>query len=120
MKKLLLLLLLFPFLVGAMPSNMNDREFSKFQETNLGLTSVRVKISPDSTIAGTLITTTTIPSGPYDTCTAGAIAIDSTYLYACTSANTWQRTTWTAWSVTRTPLMLNGIQLQLNGVNLQK
>jgi hypothetical protein len=61
----------------------------------------------------------TAPASPTDTGTVGQVAFDGTYWYVCTATNTWMRTQLSTWAISRDLLMLEGIQLQLEGVDLQ-
>jgi hypothetical protein len=61
----------------------------------------------------------TAPVNPTDTGTVGQVAFDGTYWYVCTATNTWMRTQLSTWVISRDLLMLEGIQLQLEGVDLQ-
>jgi len=62
----------------------------------------------------------TVPSWPGDACSSGEMARDTQYLYVCSDTNTWSRLSLSEWTVERKLIQLNGIQIQLNGVNLQK
>jgi hypothetical protein len=61
----------------------------------------------------------TAPTSPTASGVQGQLAYDGTYWYVCTATNTWMRTQLSTWAVTRDLLMLEGIQLQLEGVDLQ-
>ncbi|HJP96673.1 MAG TPA: hypothetical protein VJ843_04880 [Candidatus Saccharimonadales bacterium] len=85
--------------------------------TGTGTASVQVKVAKSGTSGSTdnapttvatfdtngatltrlFVTTPSIPATAASTGTVGEIAWDSTYLYVCTAANTWKRTTLTSW-----------------------
>jgi hypothetical protein len=81
---------------------------------------IRSMINPQTGKNDIYQKTKTTPLQPTDNCITGDWSYDSDYIYVCTATNTWARSTISSWAISRTPLELTGIQLQLNGIDLQK
>ena len=60
------------------------------------------------------------PVNPTDGGSPGEIAYDGSYIYVCISANTWVRASLTTWTIIRTPVYWQGIQVNWQGAAVQR
>lgn len=79
-----------------------------------------LNVTKNVTVGQNLVNPTPfVPTQPTDTGKTGQYSWDGDYLYMCTATDTWERVAIATWTSAHVALAIQGVQVQIAGVNLQ-